>query len=117
MILTWTNVRQSATMPITQTLGEAPTHTIVHPVATPMDDPYQDWKPCKPCGVILCPQDQVRVVGYQAVLCLSCAIDRLNLESLGPDVRVEVSFKLRRRLRDAAASDNESVPSWRPDAR
>ena len=117
MILTWTNVRQSATMPITQTRGEAPTHTIVHLVATPMDDPYQAWKPCKPCGVILCPQDQVKVVGYQAVLCLSCAIDRLNLESLGPDVRVEVSFKLLRHLRNAAESDSESVPSCYQNAR
>lgn len=67
-----------------------------------LDDPVEDWRRCKPCGLQLLPEDQVRVVGYQATPCFHCAMTALNLEPLGEGVRMDVSLEMLRRLRDGA---------------
>ena len=67
-----------------------------------LDDPVEDWRRCKPCGLQLLPEDQVRVVGYQATPCFHCAMTALNLEALGEGVRMDVSLEMLRRLRDGA---------------
>ena len=70
-----------------------------------LDDPFEDWRRCKPCGLHLLPEDQVRVIGYQATLCFHCAMTALNLEALGPNVRTDVSLELLSRLRDGQVYD------------
>ena len=57
------------------------------------------------CGLPLLPQDQVRVLGYQATLRFHCAMTALNLEALGPNVRTDVSLELLSRLRDGQVYD------------
>ena len=47
----------------------------------------------------------MRVIGYHATLCFHCAMITLNLEALGPDVRMDVSLELLRRLRDGQMYD------------
>ena len=59
-----------------------------------LDDPFEDWRRCKPCGLQLLPDDQVRVFGYQATLRFHCAMTALNREALGPNVRTDVSLEL-----------------------
>ncbi len=70
-----------------------------------LDDPFEDWRRCKPCGLPLLPEDQVRVLGYQATLRLHCAMTALNREALGPNVRTDVSLELLSRLRDGQVYD------------
>ena len=57
------------------------------------------------CGLQLQVGDQVTVIGYQATLCFHCSMISLNLEVLGPDVRMDVSLELLRKLRDGQAYD------------
>ena len=57
------------------------------------------------CGLPLLPEDQVRVLGYQATLRFHCAMTALNLEALGEGVQVDVSLELLRRLRDGEVYD------------
>ena len=71
-----------------------------------LGDPFKDWRRCKPCGLQLLPEDQVRVIGYQATLCFHCSMVALNLESLGEGVRVDVSMELLQRLRDGQVYDD-----------
>ena len=70
-----------------------------------LDYSFEDWRRCKPCGLPLLPEDQVRVLGYQATLCFHCAMTALNLEALGPNVRTDVSLELLSRLRDGQVYD------------
>ena len=70
-----------------------------------LDDPFVDWRRCKPCGLDLLPEDQVRVVGSKATLCFHCAMTGLNLEALGERTRMDVSLELLRRLRDGQVYD------------
>ena len=39
-----------------------------------LDDPFEDWRRRKLCGLQLMPEDQVRAIGYQAMLCFHCAM-------------------------------------------
>ena len=55
-----------------------------------LGDGFEDWRRCKLCGLPLLPEDQVRVLGYQATLRFHCAMTALNLEALGEGVRVDM---------------------------
>ena len=70
-----------------------------------LGDGFEDWRRCKPCGLPLLPEDQVRVLGYQATLRFHSAMTALNREALGPNVRTDVSLELLSRLRDCQVSD------------
>ena len=48
-----------------------------------LDDPFEDWRECKHCGLQLLPEDEVRVIGYKATLCFHCAIISLPLKARG----------------------------------
>ena len=75
-----------------------------------LDDPFENWRRCKPCGPQLLPEDQVRVIGYQATPCFHCARTALNLEALGDNsVRVDVSLELLRKLRDGQVYDEDCL--------
>ena len=45
-----------------------------------LGDGFEDWRRCKPCGLPLLPEDQVRVLGYQATLRFHCAMTALNVD-------------------------------------
>ena len=74
-------------------------------ITTLLDGTFEGWRWYKPCGLMLVPEDQARVVGYHATLCFHCAMTVLNLEALEPDVRMGVSLQLLRRLRDGQVDD------------
>ena len=59
-----------------------------------LGDGCEDWRRCKTCGLPLLPEDQARVLGYQATLRFHCAMTALNREALGPNVRTDVSLEL-----------------------
>ena len=82
-----------------------------------LDDPFEDWRRRKPCGLLLPPEDQQRVIGYQATLCFHCAMATLNLEALGKGVRVDVSPELLRRLRDVELLDESGRQPFRASRR
>ena len=75
-----------------------------------LDDPFLDWSRCKACGVSLAPKDQVRVFGYQATLCLSCATTALRLDRLMEHIRLDVSLELVRNLRDGHVYESDNQP-------
>ena len=74
-------------------------------VSVLLDDPFEDWRRCKPCGLPLLPEDQARVLGYQATLRFHSAMTALNREALGPNVRADVSLEPLSRLRDGRVYD------------
>ena len=107
MILVWRKLYEPAGVLLAPTIGGGLIHTLPEPVPFFLDDPFEDWRRCKPCGLQLLPEDQVRVIGYEAVLCFHCAMIALNLETLGPGVRMDVPLELLRRLRDSQVYDDE----------
>ena len=64
------------------------------------------------CGLPLLPDDQVRVLGYQATLCFHRAMTALNLEALGPNVRIDVSLELLSRLGTASCTTRQGGSCW-----
>ena len=46
------------------------------------------------------------MIGYRAMLFFHCAMISLNLETVGLDVRMDVSLELLRRLRDGQVYDD-----------
>ena len=81
-----------------------------------IDDHFEGCRQRKPCGFQMQPEDQVRVVGRQFVLCFHCAMISLNLKALGEGIRVDVSLALLRRLEDGQFYDHEGrvvLAYWR----
>ena len=77
-----------------------------------LGDGFRGLAPVQTCGLPLLPEDQARVLGYQATLCFHCAMTALHLEALGEGVRVDVSLELLRRLRDGQVYDEAAGSSW-----
>ena len=94
MILVWRKLYEPAGVPLAPTISGRLIHTLSEPVPALLDDPFEDWRRCKPCGWQLLPEDQVRVIGYEAVLCFHCTMISLNLEALGLGMRMDVSLVL-----------------------
>ena len=81
-----------------------------------IDDPFEGSRQRKPSGFQLQPEDQVRVVGRQFVLCFHCAMISLNLKALGQDIQVDVSLALLRWLENGQVCDHEdrvALAYWR----
>ena len=105
MILTWHRPHEPGVVYVEATVDGIFERVMPEWVPVLLDDPFEDWRRCKPCGLQLLPEDQVRVLGYQATLCFHCAMTALNLETLGPNVRTDVSLELLSRLRDGQVYD------------
>ena len=67
-----------------------------------LGDPFEDWHRCKPCGLQLLPEDQVRIIGYKTTLCFHSTMTALNLEALGEGVSRRCQAQSRRRPRNNA---------------
>ena len=105
MILTWHRPDEPGVVYVKATVHGIFERVMPEWVPVLLDDPFEDWRRCKPCGLQLIPEDQVRVLGYQATLCFHCAMTALNLEALGPNVRIDVSLELLSRLWDGQVYD------------
>ena len=105
MILTWHRPDEPGVVYVKATVDGIFERVMPEWISVLLDDPFEDWRRCKPCGLHLLPEDQVRVIGYQATLCFHCAMTALNLEALGANVRTDVSLELLSRLRDGQVYD------------
>lgn len=66
------------------------------------------WRPPCDLRLPLVPDDQVRVISYEATFYFQYAMISLNLKALRSDMQIEVSLELLRRLRDREAYDETS---------
>ena len=105
MILRWHRPHEPGVVYVKATVDGIFERVIPEWVPVLLDDPFEDWRRCKPCGLPLLPEDQVRVLGYQATLRFHCAMTALNLEALGANVRIDVCLELLSRLRDGQVYD------------
>ena len=107
MILTWHRPDEPGVVYVKATVDGISEYVMPEWIPVLLGDPCEDWRRCKRCGLQQLPEDQVRVIGYQATLRFYCAMTVLNLEALGEGVRVDVSLELLRRLRDGEVYDQE----------
>ena len=116
MILTWHRPDGPGVVYVRATVDGISEYVMPEWIPVLLDDPFEDWRRCKPYGLLL-PENQQRVIGYQATLCFHCAMATLNLEALGKGVRVDVSLELLRRLRDVELLDESGRQRFRASRR
>ena len=56
MILVWCKLYEPARVPLAPATGGGLIHTLVEPVPVVLDDPFDGWHRCKPCGLQLLPE-------------------------------------------------------------